>query len=185
MAKIFQAALVLMTATVLVWCKYYDESHVNGYHFHVYFFSGVQRNTQEALAFRDAIQQQIYKGNLRNCILKAVNTGPFGPHMVANYETCCNKSSIAEALSFFMINHGNLTVLFHPLTRYERLDHTGREMFLGPRIPIDTNVLSDDLQDYLDMCTTTEQVKVYPTSVATNGNPGGNSRKAAPKQPLS
>lgn len=111
--------------------------------------------------------------------MKAVNMGPFGPHYVGNFETCCNKTSISRALSFFMVSHGNLSVLFHPLTRYEKLDHTGREMFLGPRIPMNIDVLAADLQDHVDLCASLSQGQAIPSYANTSG------RKAVPKQPTS
>lgn len=105
-----------------------------------------------SLDFREAIQQQINNGDLASCRLNVVNTGPRGPHPVGSYETCCNSTSIPFALSFFMQNHGNLSVLLHPLTRMEVLDHTKRAMFLGPKLPLDTSVLAEDLGENLDIC---------------------------------
>lgn len=78
--------------------------------------------------------------------------GPVGPHPIGSYETCCNKTSISKALTWFMENHGNLSVLLHPLTRYEVLDHTDRAMFLGKQLPLDVSVLSEDLVDNVDLC---------------------------------
>lgn len=51
-----------------------------------------------------------------------------------------------------MQNHGNLSVLLHPLTRYEVLDHTHRAMFLGKELPLDVSVLSEDLVNNIDLC---------------------------------
>lgn len=51
-----------------------------------------------------------------------------------------------------MLNHGNLSILVHPLTRYEVLDHTDRSMFLGARLPLDISVLQQDLGDDVDLC---------------------------------
>jgi len=105
---------------------------------------------------RVAIQDEIDKGFLANCRLNRINLGPRGPHPIGSYETCCNKTSISPALSWFMLNHGNLSILLHPLTRFEVRDHTDRSMFLGPRVPLDTSVLADDLGDNLDHCTPIE-----------------------------
>ncbi|ODN02279.1 DOPA 4,5-dioxygenase [Orchesella cincta] len=110
--------LALLFCATYAYCRTtsLDESDVHGYHFHVYFYPGAPRSSQDAIGFRDAIQNQISSGHLADCIVKPVNMGPYGPHMVGNYETCCNKTSIPQALSFFMLNHGNLSVLVHPLT---------------------------------------------------------------------
>lgn len=82
---------------------------------------------------------------LAGCRLNIVNYGPRGPHPIGSYETCCNASAINAGQSFFMQNHGNLTILLHPLTRHEVLDHTIRSMWLGKDMPLDISVLSHDL----------------------------------------
>lgn len=73
-----------------------------------------------------------------------MNVAPRGPHPIGSYETCCNASSLAQAQSFFMQNRGNLSILLHPLTRYEVLDHTTRAMWLGKDMPLDISRLRDD-----------------------------------------
>lgn len=91
--------------------------------------------------------RELSETQLAGCRLDRVNYGPRGPHLIGSYETCCNASAINAAQSFFMQNHGNLTVFLHPLTRYEVLDHTTRAMWLGKDMPIDVSVLRHDLNE--------------------------------------
>ena len=91
------------------------------------------------------IQEEIEKGVLKGCRLNHFNTRPVGPHPIGSYETCCNATALSRGVSWFMQNRGNLTVLLHPLTRYEVVDHTARAMFLGPSLFLDLHVLSNDL----------------------------------------
>jgi len=102
--------------------------------------------------FRSKIQEQIDNGFMSHCRLNHVNLGPIGPHTIGSFETCCNKTSISSSLTWFMENHGNLSILLHPLTRWEIRDHTERSMFLGLRIPLDLSALSEDLGDDGDDC---------------------------------
>lgn len=88
--------------------------------------------------------QELTTTQLAGCRLNTVNYGPRGPHPIGSYETCCNASAISSAQSFFMQNHGDLSVLLHPLTRYEVLDHTTRAMWLGKDMPLDISVLRHD-----------------------------------------
>jgi len=44
-----------------------------------------------------------------------------------------------------MQNRGNLSILLHPLTRWEIIDHTDRAMFLGKSLPLDLSDLVYDL----------------------------------------
>ncbi|OLL25937.1 DOPA 4,5-dioxygenase [Neolecta irregularis DAH-3] len=43
------------------------------------------------------------------------------------------------------LNRGDLSVLIHPLTRYEILDHTVRASWLGPSIALDPSELRQDI----------------------------------------
>jgi DOPA 4,5-dioxygenase len=54
-----------------------------------------------------------------------------GPHPYSQYEVCCNKTSFAAAHSFHIQNHGNLSVLIHPLTIFDIDDHVSRVAWLG------------------------------------------------------
>ncbi|XP_037029782.1 DOPA 4,5-dioxygenase-like isoform X2 [Bradysia coprophila] len=121
-----------------------DTSVITGYHFHTYFFQNNADSTSEALELREKIQE-LSTTLLAGCRLNVVNYGPRGPHLIGSYETCCNASAINPAQSFFMQNHGNLTIFLHPLTRYEVLDHTIRSMWLGKDMPLDISVLNHDL----------------------------------------
>lgn len=86
---------------------------------------------------------------------------PVGPHPIGSFETCCNKTSISSGLTWFMENHGNLSILLHPLTRYEVIDHTHRAMFLGKPLPLDVSVLSSDLGNNVDLCLPLSSNSVY------------------------
>ena len=81
-----------------------------------------------------------------------------GTHTFGSYETCCNASALSPAISWFMNNRGNLSVLLHPLTRYEVIDHTTRAMWLGPSIPLDLGALKADLgsETAVDHCQLTD-----------------------------
>lgn len=101
----------------------------------------------EIIFFRSNFSETIQELSdtfLDGCRLNRVNYAPIGPHVIGSYETCCNSSAMARAHSFFMQNHGNLSVLLHPLTRYEVLDHTTRAMWLGKQVPLDISKLRED-----------------------------------------
>ncbi|OQV16348.1 putative DOPA 4,5-dioxygenase [Hypsibius exemplaris] len=148
----FLLAVFLMSNIVVVPAESWDTNEIIGYHFHTYFFQTNNASTRLAQTFRQAIQQQIDGGFLRGCRLNHFNTVPRGPHPIGSYETCCNSSSLSRASSWFMQNHGDLSILLHPLTRWEILDHTTRSMWLGKSMPLDLSALSEDLGDDLDHC---------------------------------
>ena len=72
-------------------------------------------------------------------------TEPFGPHPVGNFETWVPREYINDAISFFMQRRGELSILLHPLTRYDLEAHYSQGMWLGTphrlnnaALPIDT-----------------------------------------------
>lgn len=99
---------------------------------------------KKLLNFSESIQD-LSETLLTGCRLNRMNYVPIGPHVIGSYETCCNASSLSQAQSFFMQNRGNLSVLLHPLTRYEVLDHTTRAMWLGKDMPLDISRLREDV----------------------------------------
>ncbi|RWS23999.1 hypothetical protein B4U80_13892 [Leptotrombidium deliense] len=73
------------------------------------------------------------------CIGCQVNYGPFAEYPIASFGTCCNMSSVANALAFFAKNRRNLSIFVHPTTIHALLDHTERGVWIGPSMPLDTS----------------------------------------------
>ncbi|CAG7663568.1 unnamed protein product [Allacma fusca] len=145
-------SLLCIRASIIPSSTLDDLLSIKGYHFHTYFDHRNTTNIEEAINFRTSIQERITSGELKECRINFVNFLPRGPHLMGEYETCCNSTSLPAAMSFFIENRGNLSVLFHPLTRWELLDHTKRAMFLGPPVKMDVSILSVDLFDDVDVC---------------------------------
>ena len=59
-----------------------------------------------------------------------------------SYEVWVPRESFAAAFSWFTLHRGNLSVLVHPLTRHELLDHTERAVWMGDSVPLDLSQLS-------------------------------------------
>lgn len=57
---------------------------------------------------------------------------------MSQFELCCNKTGFAAAASFHVQNHGNLSVLIHPLTIYDLDDHVSRATWIGQPVVLDT-----------------------------------------------
>jgi DOPA 4,5-dioxygenase len=123
------------------------DNEIGAYHFHTYFFQKNDMNSDQALKLRVRILDEIENGDLKDCSLNIVNYGPRGPHPIGSYETCCNRTSITSGISWFMSNRGNLSILLHPLTRFEVDDHTARAMWLGQSMPLDLSALSPILPE--------------------------------------
>jgi DOPA 4,5-dioxygenase len=68
--------------------------------------------------------------------LARVNTAPIGPHPAGSYEIWVPRESFASVFSYLALNHGDLSVLVHPLTKEEREDHDGRKAWIGAPWPL-------------------------------------------------
>jgi len=131
-----------------------DLTEIVGYHFHTYFFERNPEHTKSAVDFRDAVQEEITKGILEGCRLAPFWLGAAGPHPIGSFETCCNSSALSRSMSYFIQNRPfNLSILLHPLTRWEVRDHTERALWLGQSMPLDLTILEADLgEDGFDHC---------------------------------
>ncbi|KAI1287328.1 Dopa 4,5-dioxygenase [Halotydeus destructor] len=108
-----------------------------GYHFHTYYFQDNAAEKTKASNFRQQIIDQVISGAFPECHVNRFNERPIGPHPIGSFETCCNSSSLTTALSWFMMNRGDLSVLLHPLTANQYVDHTRDPMWLGQPVPLD------------------------------------------------
>ncbi|RLN91673.1 hypothetical protein BBJ28_00001710 [Nothophytophthora sp. Chile5] len=137
-------------------------STVKEWHFHTYWFATRnERSGKEAQALREALVQQV-ASDPKNFVAVCdgvtdaqlpglthtpppMNHGPVGPHLSGSFETWVPAESLAQVLAWFTLHRGSLSVLVHPLTRYELEDHTTHAMWLGKPWVIDLDCLREDL----------------------------------------
>ncbi|POM79019.1 DOPA 4,5-dioxygenase [Phytophthora palmivora] len=138
-----------------------DQSTIKEWHFHTCFYANNERSKKEAQMLRDALVDQVMAdpkhfiavcNGITSKELPGLsgkpppfNLGPVGPHLSGSFETWVPAESFARVLSWFTIHRGSLSILVHPLTRYEREDHTTHAMWLGTPWVVDLDVLREDL----------------------------------------
>lgn len=124
----------------------FAQDEIGAYHFHTYYFQDNVGAKTNAVQFRNRVIEQVSNGQgLKDCAVNKLNIVPIGPHPIGSFETCCNKSSLASAVSWFMLNRNS--VLLHPLTKSEIVDHTTRAFWLGQKMPLDTSKLDSTLHE--------------------------------------
>jgi len=138
----------------------FDDPEIKEWHFHVYWFQNnpvsfanamkLHEQLLAAVANKDFIV--IFNGITDNIVpgvnvsaIPLINKQPIGPHPCGSFEVWTPKEYLAQALSFFMRNKGDLSILLHPLSAHEVEDHTSRSMWLGPSYRLDLTVLSPDI----------------------------------------
>jgi len=129
----------------------FEDPEILEWHFHVYWHQTYEPAFKEAMKLRDllldavsrrefivifpGITDKIIPG-LNDSRVPRVNTQPVGPHPGGSFEVWTPKEYFNQAMSFFLLNRGELTILLHPLTQHQFEDHTGRAVWLGPPFPI-------------------------------------------------
>lgn len=106
---------------------------ISEFHAHVY-FSAKTRESAKALR-----EQLLGNPDLK---IYTLSDGPRGPHLVTMFGIDIPKVHLPEVVGFLMLNHGELSVLVHPVTANEVEDHTIHALWLGPPQPLDLSKLS-------------------------------------------
>lgn len=115
---------------------------IKEFHFHVYFLQSNAESRAEAMALREDILRLRSEKYFWATPLETYNDVPRGPHVVGSYEVWCPRESFSRTYSYFVQHRGDLSVLIHPLTRREVLDHTDRAAWLGKPFPLDISALN-------------------------------------------
>ena len=97
------------------------------------------------VAVCDGVNGDILDGFKSTDDVPPINHQPRGPHPIGSFETWVPKEYFSEVMSFFMQRRNKMSIMIHPLTRYEVVDHTQRVMWLGPSLPLDVSVLTEDI----------------------------------------
>lgn len=57
----------------------------------------------------------------------------------------CPKEHFSRVYSWFTLHHGVHSILIHPLTKYEVLDHSDRSAWMGKPVPLDLTKIPEHL----------------------------------------
>lgn len=112
--------------------KYWD--------FHVYYDESTKN---EATDLREnllvAFEEQAKEGTI--IVKKLPNDTAIGPHYFPFWEVDVARVDIfAKLISWFLIHHGNISVLIHPQTGDDLKDHTTHALWLGDKKDLKTHI---------------------------------------------
>jgi DOPA 4,5-dioxygenase len=65
---------------------------------------------------------------------------PIGPHPLPMFEAWFDAEHLAAVKDWCLKNHGNFSVLFHPLTGNAYEDHALYAEWMGPILPLDLSI---------------------------------------------
>ena len=116
--------------------------YIKEYHFHTYYFQNNEQSRVDAQHLYDLVKDLEF-----TAVPSKFNEAPIGPHPIGSFETWVPQESFAEAYSWFLMNRGGLSILVHPLTKDEVDDHTNRDIWMGPSIPLNVARLEKHLPE--------------------------------------
>ncbi|CAK9441671.1 uncharacterized protein LODBEIA_P55390 [Lodderomyces beijingensis] len=114
-------------------------SPVKYYDFHVYYFAHQPASLEESDELRDKLLSDFPHDCADGSILvkKLPDTKVIGPHPTQFWEADVLRPEVfIKVLSWFQLNHGNLSVLIHPQTGNDVLDHFQHALWLGDKLPL-------------------------------------------------
>ena len=112
--------------------EFQDISSVKGYHTHVYFDESTVEQAQ-ALCEEAGKQFSVTVGR--------VHRKPVGPHPCWSCQLAFNRDQYTDLLTWLALNRNGLTILIHPLTGNDLLDHTDYASWMGEPQALKLDVL--------------------------------------------
>jgi aromatic ring-cleaving dioxygenase len=107
---------------------------IAAYHVHVYYEVEKTRNRAERL--RERVAAEFPRAKLGRWHDELV-----GPHPHSMYQIAFPSELLGSFLPWLMLNRDGLTILLHPETGDDFLDHTAHACWLGATLPLRVEVL--------------------------------------------
>jgi len=104
-----------------------DPSLIEGYHAHVYYDPATR-------PIAERLRQGIGTGF--NVQLGRWHDRPVGPHPTSMYQVIFAVEELPLLLPFLMLNREGLSILVHPVTGDDYVDHADFPLWLGEQLPL-------------------------------------------------
>ena len=111
-----------------------DPAAITGYHAHVYYEPATTRERAERLRARLATE-------FPAATLGRWHDALVGPHPQSMYQVAFPRELFATLLPWLMLNRDGLTILLHPETGDDYVDHSEHAVWLGGMLPLRLEVL--------------------------------------------
>jgi aromatic ring-cleaving dioxygenase len=110
------------------------------FHSHAYFDHESLEGVAEARAFM-ALASRTF-ASTPHVEVHSLVPRPAGPHPRGSFEVLFTREAFADYVSWLMFERpSRISVVIHPLTRSQTLDHTSRALWLGERLAMSCDVL--------------------------------------------
>jgi DOPA 4,5-dioxygenase len=112
-----------------------SSEHIRSFHAHIYFRDAGER--EHALQLRAWIAERF------SVELGRVHDVVVGPHTAPMYQVAFAREAFEGFVAWLMLNHAQLSVLIHPNTGRALDDHLLHALWLGERLAVRAEVLSN------------------------------------------
>jgi aromatic ring-cleaving dioxygenase len=106
-----------------------DPAAIREYHAHIYYDPGESRDRAARLRERVAAA-------FPAAILGRWHDAPVGPHPQSMYQIAFPREMLAAFVPWLMLNRDGLTVLLHPETGDDYVDHSAHAAWFGAVLPL-------------------------------------------------
>ncbi len=107
---------------------------IQGFHAHLYF-------TAETRASAEKIHGEVSSAFATKARVSRLVDRPIGPHPVPMFEIDFANSEFNDVVTWLMLHHQDHSVLIHPVTGDDMIDHTVHPLWLGKQLTLDLSRL--------------------------------------------
>ncbi len=105
-----------------------DPGEINGYHAHIYYRDDDERAKAATLREVLSADPEMRMGRWRD--------EPVGPHPLPMYQVAFPSAEFAKVVPWLMLNRDGLTILVHPETGDDVIDHRDFPLWLGEKLDL-------------------------------------------------
>jgi DOPA 4,5-dioxygenase len=105
-----------------------DPARITHYHAHIYYDP---QTRERAARLREQVAQEF-----PNALLGRWHDAPVGPHPQSMYQIAFPREMLAAFVPWLMLNRDGLTVLLHPETGDDYVDHSAHAAWFGAVLPL-------------------------------------------------
>ncbi|OCH16451.1 4,5-dioxygenase [Aliivibrio sp. 1S165] len=110
-----------------------SQLEIHGYHVHIYF-------DENSIDLAVNLTEELYEKF--GYELGNINKKPVGPHPIWSRQVSFKHSDYDAVISWLKMNREALSILIHPLTDDEYIDHTTSAIWLGQPIKLDLSIFT-------------------------------------------
>lgn len=110
-----------------------SQLEIHGYHVHIYF-------DENSIDLAVNLTEELYEKF--GYELGNINKNPVGPHPIWSRQVSFKHSDYDAVISWLKMNREDLSILIHPLTDDEYIDHTTSAIWLGQPIKLDLSIFT-------------------------------------------